>query len=377
MQELIESYIQELVRRSAPRQTAWNLEKIRANRETDWNYIDGCMLTALLTMTEITGDDRYAAFVEKVADSFVREDGSIDTFKPEAHALDDYNEGRILFAMYERTGNGKYRKAAEMLHSCLMEQPRTEEGNFWHKQIYPDQVWLDGTYMALPFLAMYENTFGKGEIGDIMKQLRVVRRRMRDPETGLYYHGYDASRKAFWADPETGLSRNFWLRAIGWYSLALADLIDIIPKGMEERDELADTLRELMNSIAAYADPESGMYWQVVNQAGREGNYPETSGSAMIACAMLKGARLGVLDESFRERGRKTFDGIVNGYLKTEDGMIALENICLVAGLGPEKNRRRDGSYEYYISEPIVRNDAKGAAPFVLCYTEIRRISGK
>ena len=377
MYETIEGYIRELIRRSTPRRTAWNLEKIREGRDVRWNYIDGCMLTALTAMTEITGDDRYAAFVEKVADSFVREDGTIDTFEPEKHALDDYNEGRILFPMYFRTENEKYRKAAETLHGSLMKQPRTAEGNFWHKQIYPDQVWLDGTYMALPFLAMYENTFGKGEIRDIMEQLRTVRKKMRDPETGLYYHGYDASRKAFWADPETGLSRNFWLRAIGWYSLALADLTEMVPKGMEEREELADTLRELMESISAWADPETGMYLQVVNQPGREGNYPETSGSAMIACAMLKGVRLGALDLKFREQGRKTFDGIVRNHLKIRDEMAELDNICLVAGLGPENNRRRDGSYEYYISEPVVSNDAKGAAPFVLCYTEVRRISGE
>ena len=374
MHETIENYILELIRQSTPRRTAWNLEKVREGKDVSWNYIDGCMLTALNTMTEITGDDRYAAFVEEVADSFVQEDGSIDTFKPEKHALDDYNEGRILLPMFARTENGKYRKAAEMLYHSLMEQPRTAEGNFWHKQIYPDQVWLDGTYMALPFLAMYENTFGKGEIRDIMEQLRVIRKKMRDPETGLYYHGYDASRKAFWADPETGLSKNFWLRAIGWYSLALADLAEIIPQGMEEREELGETLRDLMESISAYADPETGMYRQVVDQAEREGNYPETSGSAMIACAMMKGARLGMLDGKFRDRGKKTFDGIVDHYLKVRDGMIELQNICLVAGLGPENNRRRDGSYEYYISEPVVSNDAKGAAPFVLCYTEIRRL---
>ena len=374
MHETIERYILELIRRSTPRRTAWNLEKVREGRDVSWNYIDGCMLTALLAMTEITGDDRYAAFVEQVGDSFVLEDGNIDTFQPEKHALDDYNEGRILFPLYARTGNEKYRKAADMLYRSLAEQPRTSEGNFWHKSIYPDQVWLDGTYMALPFLAMYRDTFGDGEIRDIMEQLRVVRKRMRDPATGLYYHGYDASRKAFWADPETGLSRNFWLRAIGWYSLALTDLTEIIPRGMEERDELAETLRDLMESISAFADPETGMYWQVVNRAGQEGNYLETSGSAMVACAMLKGARLGVLDPSFREQGKKTFNGIVQNHLKVQDGMIGLDNICLVAGLGPENNRRRDGSYEYYISEPVVSNDAKGAAPFVLCYTEIRRL---
>ena len=375
MQDRIENYILELIRRSTPRRTAWNLEKIRENQDVSWNYIDGCMLTALLAMTEITGDDRYAAFVEEVADSFVREDGTIDTFHPEKRALDDYNEGRILFSMAERTKNDKYRKAAEYLHRNLQEQPRTEEGNFWHKEIYPNQVWLDGTYMALPFLAMYENTLGQGDISDIMQQMRIVRKRMKDPVTGLYYHGYDASRQAFWADPETGLSRNFWLRSIGWFSLALTDLIEIIPRGMEERAELAEILRELLESIAKYTDPETDMYMQVVDQGKREGNYPETSGSAMIACAMLKGFRLGVLEERFREKGEKTFRGIENHFLTIRDGMIGLRNICLVAGLGPENNRRRDGSYEYYISEPIVSDDAKGTAPFVLCYTEIRRIS--
>ncbi len=374
MRETIEKYILELIRRSTPRRTAWNLEKIREGVDVSWNYIDGCMLTALLAMTEITGDDRYAAFVEQVADSFVQEDGSIDTFDPEKHVLDDYNEGRILFPMYSRTENEKYRKAAKMLYGSLLKQPRTEEGNFWHKSIYPNQVWLDGVYMALPFLAMYQDRFGDGEIRDIMKQLRVVREKMRDPETGLYYHGYDASRKAFWADPATGLSRNFWLRSIGWYALALTDLIEIIPRGMEERDELAETLRELMESLSAFADPETGMYWQVVNRPGDKGNYLETSGSAMIACAMLKGTRLGALEEKFRNQGKKTFEGIVNHHLKIRDGMIGLDNICLVAGLGPENNRRRDGSYEYYISEPVVSDDAKGAAPFVLCYTEIRRL---
>ena len=374
MQDIVEQYIQELIKRSTPRRTAWNMEKIRENQDVSWNYIDGCMLTALLAMTEITGDDRYAAFVEEVADCFVREDGTIDTFNPEKRALDDYNEGRILFPMYQRTRNGKYRKAADYLYRTLQEQPRTEEGNFWHKLIYPNQVWLDGTYMALPFLAMYEYTYGQGDVRDVMRQLRTVRARMRDPETGLYYHGYDVTRKAFWADPDTGLSRHFWLRAIGWYSLALADLAEIVPDGTAERTELVETLWELMESIDAYSDQETNMYLQVEDQQGRKGNYPETSGSAMIACAMLKGARLGLLEGRFRDLGRKTFEGISHHFLTAQDGMLGLKNICLVAGLGPENNRRRDGSYAYYISEPVVTNDAKGSAPYVLCYTEIRRL---
>ena len=375
MQGMMEHYIQELIRRSTPRQTAWNVEKIRQGAESNWNYIDGCMLTALLAMTEISGDSRYADFAEQVADDFVQEDGSIRTFDPEKRTLDDYNESRILFPIAEQTGKEKYRKAAEQQYRCLMEQPRTSEGNFWHKLIYPNQVWLDGTYMALPFAAMYQRYQGNGDYSDIMRQLRVVRQRMRDPETGLYYHGYDVSRKAFWADPETGLSRNFWLRADGWFACALADLTGIIPAEKPEHQEIAGMLAELMADVEKYMDPGTGMYWQVMDQGSREGNYPETSGSSMMAYAMLKGARLGVLDIRYRELGQKTFRGIMDGFLKIRDGLPELQNICLVAGLGPENNRRRDGSYEYYISEPVVANDAKGAAPFVLCYTEICRIS--
>lgn len=374
MHDIIEKYIRELIRRSTPRQTAWNLEKIREGQEVRWNYIDGCMLMALDAMTEITGDGQYIAFAEKVTDSFVQEDGSIQTFEPDKRTLDDYNEGRALFPVYRLTGKEKYRKAADMLFRCLDEQPRTWEGNFWHKEIYPDQVWLDGTYMVLPFMATWQKTWGNGDYEDIIRQLRVVRQRMRDPGTGLYYHGYDASKKAFWADPDTGLSRNFWLRAMGWFSMALADLAEILPKDAAEREEIVRMLREVMESLAKYRDPENGMYWQVVDCPGREGNYLETSGSAMVACAMLKGSRLGALDSRFREMGRETFESIMKEFMTVKDGMPELGNICLVAGLGPENNRRRDGSYEYYISEPVVSNDAKGSAPFVLCYTEIRRL---
>ena len=375
MHEMIERYILDLIRRSTPEKTAWNIEKVREGVPVKWNYIDGCMLTALISMTAISGDDRYSAFAEQVADHFVQEDGSILTFNPDNRALDDYNESRILFPMAERTGGDKYRRAAEQQYRCLLEQPRTYEGSFWHKKIYPDQVWLDGSYMAFPFMAMYQRYLGPGDYSDIIRQLRVIRQRMRDPATGLYYHGYDASHKAFWADPETGLSKNFWLRADGWFACALADLAEIIPEGRPERAEIAEMLTDLTESVSRYADPDTGMYFQVIDRAGREGNYPETSGSSMMAYAMLKGARLGILDERFRALGQKTFRGITDGFLIVRDGMPELQNICLVAGLGPENNRRRDGTNEYYISEPVVANDAKGAAPFVLCYTEIRRIS--
>lgn len=369
----IDDYVLQLVERSTPERTAWNMEKIREGKPASWNYIDGCMLTALTEMEGLTGDGCYFDFVKAVADHFVGEDGSIRTFKPEAHNLDDINEGRVLFALYERTEEEKYRRAADFLRGRLAEQPRTAEGNFWHKAIYPNQVWLDGIYMAQPFYALYEKHFGNGDYSDTVGQIKTVRSRMFSEEKGLYFHGYDASKTAFWADPETGCSKNFWLRSLGWFAVALADLLDILPAG-EDRDSLRAVFVELTASIDRYADGETGLYWQVPDQGGREGNYLETSGSAMMAYAMLKGARLGVLDKAYAAKGQKTFNGIMENYLTfTEDG-LDLGGICLVAGLGPENNRRRDGSYEYYISEPVVANDAKGVAPFVLAYTEVKRL---
>jgi len=370
--ERLEAYILDLILRSTPRRTAWNMEKIREGKQVDWNYIDGCMLNALTVLTEITGDERYFAFTREAADCFVQPDGSILTFDEEKRQLDDFNEGRILFPVFRKTGEEKYRKAAVRLHEALMRQPRTAEGSWWHKKIYPDQVWLDGVYMAQPFEAEYRLTFGDGDVADLLRQIRTVHGNMRDPATGLYYHGYDASRKAFWADPETGLSRSFWLRAMGWFAAALADLCGILPPS-EGREEIAGILRQLMEDVARYADPETGLYWQVVDQGGREGNYLESSGSSMMAYAMLKGSRLGVLEDRFRRQGQKTFEGLLDR-LVWKDGRPELGGICLVAGLGPENNRRRDGTYEYYISEPVVQNDAKGVAPFVLCYTEIRQM---
>ena len=373
MYEEIHQYVHELIAHSSPERTAWNIEQVRQGKPTTWNYIDGCMMTALLQLSRITGAREYADFVEGFIDAFVSEDGSVRTFNAAKHTLDDINEGRVLFPLYAATGKEKYRKAAELLRRALEDQPRTEEGNFWHKEIYPNQVWLDGVYMAMPFLALYETSFGKGDFSDLARQLRVIRQRMRDPKTGLYFHGYDASRKAFWCNPETGCSANFWLRALGWFSVALADLSEILPEG-EARSEVLDIFWDLMASLVPFADPDTGMYWQVVDQGGREGNYLESSGSSMVAYAMLKGARLGFLSPDYAALGQKTFQGIYRTCLSFNAGEMNMDHICLVAGLGPESDRRRDGSYAYYISEPVVKNDAKGVAPFLLCFTEILQL---
>jgi len=373
MYEEINAYVHQLIAQSSPERTAWNIERIRQGLPASWNYIDGCMMTALLSLSEITGDSAFADFTERFIDAFVGQDGSIRTYDGEKHTLDDINEGRVLFPLYEKTGKEKYRLAADRLYRDLQSQPRTPEGNFWHKLIYPNQVWLDGFYMAMPFLALYQLRFGQKNLGDLSSQLGVIQNRMRDPKTGLYYHGYDASRKAFWADPDTGCSASFWLRALGWFSIALADLAEILPEG-NPRALVHAVFADLMQSLLPFSDPETGMYYQVVDQGGRAGNYLETSGSSMIAYAMMKGARLGVLEREFAAQGRKTFDGIYRTCLSFSEGQMNMDRICLVAGLGPENNRRRDGTYDYYISEPIVQNDAKGVAPFLLSYTEALRM---
>lgn len=366
----IERYVERLLAESTPDKPLWNIEKIAEGKINGWNYIDGCMMIALLNMYRITGQKRYYEFAENFLDYYVFEDGSLRGFQEEDYNLDNICEGRVLFDVYRMSGKEKYRRAIETLYGQIQRQPRTCEGNFWHKAIYPNQVWLDGLYMAQVFYSRYTAEFENGEhFDDILNQFRTVRAKMYDPETGLYRHGYDASKTAFWC-LENGCSRNPWLRSLGWFSAALIDVTDNVP---EEgfRAEMTAIARELAQNLLPYIDQDSGMLWQVPNQIGREGNYPETSGSAMVAYFYLKGARLGILDKSYAPVGAKIFQSICDRYLTETDGKLNLGGICLVAGLGPENNRRRDGTYEYYISEPIVENDAKGLAPFLMCYTEL------
>ncbi len=367
----IERYVERIMAESSPDKPLWNIEKIKEGKINGWNYIDGCMMIALLNMHKITGQARYYDFAENFLDYYVFEDGSIRGFKEEEYNLDNICEGRVLFDVYAKSGKEKYRKAIDTLYGQILRQPRTHEGNFWHKAIYPNQVWLDGLYMAQVFYARYTTDLEGGKnYADIRRQFRTVREKMFDPATGLYRHGYDASKTAFWAG-EDGCSKNPWLRSLGWFSAALIDVTAEVKDDPEFVAEMTGIARELAQNLLPYIDADSGMLWQVPNQVGREGNYPETSGSAMVAYFYLKGARLGILDKSYAPVGAKIFQSICDRYLTETDGKLNLGGICLVAGLGPENNRRRDGTYEYYISEPIVENDAKGLAPFLMCYTEL------
>lgn len=374
---VFEKYIDELIAKSTLDVPAWNIEKAREGKKAGWNYIDGCMILALLEIYQATGEKKYYEFADAFIDRRVREDGAIAGYSVEEYNIDNVNAGKTLFALYELNGKEKYRRAIDLIYGQLQGQPRTPEGNFWHKKIYPNQVWLDGLYMGQPFYMEYETKCNeRRNYADIFSQFSNVVRHMRDRETGLYYHGYDASKEIFWCDKETGLSQNFWLRALGWYSMAILDTLYKCEPGEEYREEyetLKKTFVDLMDSMLKFQDG-SGLWYQLPALAGREPNYPEASGSAIMAYSLLKGVRLGFLPEKYREYGIKAFQGICGKYLKEKEGRLSLGGICLVAGLGPADNPRRDGSFAYYMSEPVVEDDAKGVGPLLLAYTELRRL---
>ncbi|MGM9972353.1 MAG: glycoside hydrolase family 105 protein [Anaeroplasmataceae bacterium] len=372
---IIDRYINKLIDMSAPGKPYWNIEVIRGGKAPSWNYIDGCMTNSLLELYKLSGDKKIFDFVKSYIDYFVQEDGTINGYHLEKYSTDDMAESRVLFALYELTNEEKYKKAIENTYEQIKGQPRTNSGNFWHKKIYPNQIWLDGLYMAQPFYLLYETKFNSMKnYNDIIGQFKNVRKFMYDEKKHLYYHGYDESKKMFWADKKTGLSECFWLRAIGWYTVALVDCAEIINEQMyDEYRTLCSLFKEIIDGLLMYQDKETKMFYQVVDQGDREGNYVETSGSSMIAYSILKAVRMRILPERYLQIGLDIFNGICSKYLIEENGDLNLDGICLVAGLGPDDNRRRDGSYEYYISEPVVKNDAKGVGAFVMAYIEVKK----
>ena len=375
MYEIIDRYIDKLMT-SSPNMPLWNIEVIRQGKKLGWNYIDGCMMTSLIELYKTTGKDKYLNFVKKYVDYYVHEDGTILGYEPEKYSTDDVSETRVLFDLYAITKEEKYKKAIDYVFTQVKTHPRTKEGNFWHKKIYPNQVWLDGLYMMQPFYTRYQTLFNKMDYSDIVNQFKNVRKLMFDEKAKLYYHGYDSSKTMFWADKKTGLSKNFWLRSIGWFAVSIVDVCDYMDQQMyDEYNTVKSLLKELIDGLLQYQDKETHMFYQVPNFPGREGNYLETSGSVMIAYAILKGVRLNILPERYQKIGIDIFNGTCDKYLsEKEDGDLNVGGICLVAGLGPEKDLRRDGSYEYYISEPIVENDAKGVGPLIMAYTEMIKI---
>ncbi|GAB2698836.1 hypothetical protein GCM10011495_32920 [Hymenobacter frigidus] len=346
---------------------------IGARKTARWDYEQGLMLKALERVWQRTGDARYFTYIQKDLDQFVQPDGSIRTYKPEDYLLDNVTTGRALLLLSQVSGPNqeRYQKAAQRLRQQLEAQPRTKEGGFWHKKIYPNQMWLDGLYMAGPFYAEYSQLMQQpAGLDDVAKQFALVEKHLVDSKTGLLYHGYDESREQAWANKTTGQSPNFWDRGIGWYAMALVDVLDYFPANHPQRPALIKALQRLAPALAKYQNPKTGTWSLVMNQETRQGNYAEASGSSMFVYALAKGTRLGYLDKKYAQVARTGYDGLLKSFVTTEtNGALAFNGTVSVGGLGGKPYR--DGSFEYYLTEPLRKNDLKGVGPFILASTEM------
>jgi unsaturated rhamnogalacturonyl hydrolase len=338
-----------------------------------WNYEQGLMLVALHQMSLHTGNPTYDQFVQKNLDQYVEENGNIRTYNLTDYNLDNESPGRALLVVYESTKEQKYRAAADLLRRQVREQPRTHEGGFWHKKIYPYQMWLDGLFMAEPFYARYASTFNEPEsFDDIANQFIWIARHTRDPKTGLFYHGWDESRQQRWANLETGCSPSFWARAMGWYMMGLVDVLDYFPTSNPKRMELVSILKDLCGSVLKFRDEESHLWFQVMDQGHRKENYLESSASCMFVYAFAKGVNRGYLDKAFLAAAEQSFRAVTERLVTmNEKGFVDLHHACRGAGLGGSPYR--DGSFEYYIGEPQRTNDMKGIGSFLLAAIELEK----
>lgn len=346
--------------------------RIDDSKTPKWDYVHGLVLHAIEELNKKNPDPRYADYVKSYVDVLVQNDGTIKTYELDKYNIDLIVPGRLLFDIYTTTKEEKYLKALQLLRKQLTEQPRTASGGFWHKQIYPNQMWLDGLYMGEPFYAQYTVTFEEGKsLDDVAKQFELIQLHATDPKTGLLYHGWDESKQMPWANKENGTSPNFWSRALGWYAMALVDALDYFPKNHPKQKELVKYLNTVSVALAKYQD-KSGLWYQVTDKGGSEGNYLEASGSSMFAYAFAKGANKGYLPSKYKNLANKAFDGLTKQLIKVDaDGGITLTQACQVAGLGG--NPYRDGSYTYYVNEKKKNNDPKATGPFILAAIELNR----
>jgi unsaturated rhamnogalacturonyl hydrolase len=340
-----------------------------------WAYEEGVLLDGMAAEWHTTADGADFHYIKAAVDKYVTDDGTIIGYKAEGHTLDDIEMGRAVMLLYRVTQEPKYYKAAKFLEEQLAVQPRTASGGYWHKEIYPNQMWLDGAYMAEPFRAAYAATFQQpGDFDDIAKQLLLMDAHMRDVHTGLMRHGWDESKKMPWADPKTGLSPEAWGRAMGWYAMALVDVLDWFPKNQPERPELIAALNRTAAAVAAYQDKNTGLWWQVLDKGGKAGNYPEASVSCMFVYALAKGVRMGYLTQDFEGNAKKGWEGIQKTFVSTDaDGKMSLSGTVTVGGLGGTPYR--SGDYNYYIGEKTRVNDAKGVGAFMMAGSEMEQIS--
>jgi unsaturated rhamnogalacturonyl hydrolase len=339
-----------------------------------WDYTAGLFTLSLLKLNETVPNARYVDFTKKSIGSFITPDGNIQGYKMEDYNIDNIAPGKTVLALWKLTKEERYKKCAELLRKQLVTHPRTSEGGFWHKQRYPYQMWLDGLFMGAPFYAEYTKLFNgpAADYDDITKQYKLIDKHLYDEKTGLFWHGWDEKREQEWANRTTGLSSNFWGRAVGWYVMACVDVLDFLPKNHKDRPWIISHLKKVSDGIVKWQDPASGLWWQVMDRGGDRGNYLEATASAMFVYAMAKGINKGYLNEQdYKPAILKGYTGIIERLIKTDaNGKISLTRCCSVAGLG----YGRDGSYEYYLREPVVDNDLKGVGPLIFAGIELQQL---
>jgi unsaturated rhamnogalacturonyl hydrolase len=343
------------------------------NKPGEWAYEEGVVLDGMAAEWHASADGRDFKYIKDAVDKYIGADGSIKGYPLEAHSLDNIEMGRAVILVYRVTQEAKYYKAAKFIHEQLAVQPRTASGAYWHKQIYPNQVWLDGAYMAEPFRAAYAATFQvPGDFDDIAKELLLMDAKMRDPKTGLLKHGWDESKAMPWADKTTGLSPEAWARAMGWYGTALVDVLDWFPKDHPARPKLIAALNRTAAAIVKYQDKPTGLWWQVLDQGTRPGNFLEASASSMFVYTLAKGARMGYLPLADEAAAKRGWDGIQKKFVNTDpDGTVTLHGTVKVGGLGGKPYR--SGTYEYYIGEKVIDQDGKGVGAYLLAGSEMEQ----
>lgn len=354
---------------------------MRRNPQTHrrWDYTQGVILGAIERVALARGDAAMLRYVDANMERWITPMGDITGYALDDYNIDEISQGRLLFGMMQRSKDTvAYAGAARMLREQLRTHPRTPEGGFWHKKIYPQQMWLDGLYMGQPFYAQYAATFHEPvAFDDIAKQFLLVTRHTRDPRTGLMYHAWDYAKAQPWADSATGVSPNFWGRAMGWYVMGVVETLEYFPADHPDRPAIIQTLRDAAEAIARVQDPVTGLWWNVLDQPNRAGNYLEASASSMFVYALARGARLGYIDPGYRQLAERGFDGLLSNLVRENpDGTVSLINIVQVSGLGGNLRRDgsyRDGSFAYYASEPVVTDDYKGVGPFILAALELER----
>ncbi len=336
-----------------------------------WNYTTGLELKSFLDAAKRYELPEVVEYVRAWADTMATEKGEIYSYKKSNYNVDHICPARIYFDLHDMYGDQdkRYRRVTRKVREQLDSQPRTQSGEFWHKQVYPNQVWLDGFYMALPFYAEYTKRYAPKEqrdslFADIAHQFTAGAKNTYDPATGLFRHAWDESRSMFWCDPETGLSEHAWGRATGWYAIALVEVLDYMPKDHPGHQELVDQLNYLLEVLPEWADPQTGMWYQVLDCPEREGNYQEATCSIMFTYAFLKGLRRGYIDRSHEEYILGLYPKFIDRFIRENaDGTISMTDCCAVGGLGGKQMRK--GDFDYYLSEPIIENDCKGVGPFI------------